>query len=236
MQRIVFRTLSRSLGLVWILMFVAAAYAVVLGGYKIATSSSHGNQTAEINLPYVPLSPDGQPSGLLPPGVIQAIPYGSDSALDAAAAERCQAEDQFLSVISKFTFRLNNLDSCEKASRDAAIEMYGNRSLDFLHAEAKHYSSLAMDPNVQKAFPYARPEDIRGYLVFVDGSFASSFSNVLMKQESMANQGLTNSKITLITMWAEATAICFLIFLGALTFMLLLRLDKYLGELASSAV
>ena len=228
----VFRTLSRALGLVWILVFAYAAFAVVMDGYKTTASALHGSPTAEVSVPYLPLSPDGLPNGLLPPGTIQTLPNGSDGALDAAAAERCGAEDQFLSVISKFTFHLINLDNCERASRDAAVEMYGNRAINFLHAETKHYASLAADPVVQKVFPYTGPEDIRGYLVVIDGNFASSFSAFLLNQRGGSVRPIETNQLILQLMWAEAAEIAFLIFLAATSFVLVLRLEKYLAQLA----
>ena len=227
MKRALFLRLSRAPTLVCILLFVSAAIWLVAGSYKMVTSGGFTIGPADTTIPYVAISPDGKPSGLLPVDTNPNVPATSDDMMEAAAADRCRAENEFLSVVSNSAVNLTSLDHCKMASRNAAVSMYGYRALDFLHAEAKHYAALAADPNVQSAFPYKGPEDVRGYLEFIDGNFVKSFSTFLIDREARSAREAQYTQRIWIIMWAEAAGIATLIFLGTAAFMLLLRLERF---------
>ena len=217
--------LVRSLGLIWAIVFVAMGGWVISGSFALLATNATSQHPTSVTLPYVPLSSDGAPAGLLPQDAIAGRDQVPDEELGVAAQARCQAENQFLSLISHSSLNLASPERCEAGAKEAALAMYGGAAVDFLHAETEHYGRLASDPNAVVAFPYSGPADAQRYLQAIDGAFAQSFSTVLLEKRVASNGVVTDQKKVLFVLLAEAASMALVIFLGGVALLLLRKFE-----------
>ena len=216
----------RSLGLIWAIVFVAMGGWVISGSFALLATDATSHLSNSITLPYVPLSSDGAPAGLLPQDAIAGRDKVSDDELGVAAEARCQAENKFLGLISQSSLNLSSLERCEATAKEAALSMYGGAAVDFLHAEAEHYRRLASDPNAVVAFPYSGPVDAQRYLQAIDGAFAQSFSTVLLEKRVTPDGVITDQQKVLFVLLAEAASMVLVIFLSGAAFLLLRKFER----------
>jgi hypothetical protein len=199
---------------------------VIAGSFALIATGANSQHPTSVMIPYVPLSSDGAPAGLLPQDAIAGRDQVSDDELAAAAEARCQAENQFLSLISQSSLNLTSLERCEASAKEVGLSMYGGAAVDFLHAEAEHYSRLASDPNAVVAFPYSGAADAQRYLQAIDRAFAQSFSTVLLEKRIAPNGVITDQQKVLFVLLAEAASMVLVIFLSGAAFLLLRKFER----------
>jgi len=218
--------LVRSLGLIWAIVFLAMGGWVIAGSFALIATNATSQLHTSITLPYVPLSPDGSPAGLLPAETTAGRDQVSDDELAVAAEARCQAENQFLGLISQSSLNLSSLERCEETAKEAALSMYGGAAVNFLHAEAEHYGRLAADPNAVVAYPYSGPADAQRYLQAIDGAFAQSFSTVLLEKRVVPNRVGTDQQKVLFVLLAEAASMALVIFLSGAALIFVRKFER----------